>query len=94
MKRKEKLILIDGVFSGDDANEILMNIFTTKIAFHEVKNFGSQERNGKEDKSSLKRMTDLKKERDKLKLIIAEAKANNKRLTIKSEINIVLSDHK
>ena len=44
MKKNETFNLIDGVFSVDEAREILMNIFSTKIQFHEMKNLSSEER--------------------------------------------------
>jgi len=92
MNNKQSLLLIDGHFSTEESNEILMNIFSTKIQFHEVKNFSSQERFGKKDEISIKRIPELKNEIKKLQEIIAEARLNNKKLIINSEINISISD--
>ena len=39
MNKTENLNLIEGNFSIEEAKEILMNIFLTKIHFHEMKNF-------------------------------------------------------
>ena len=49
MNKIEKLNLIEGNFSGEEAKEILMNVFLAKIHYHELKNFSSQERFGKDD---------------------------------------------
>ncbi|ULQ54296.1 hypothetical protein [Flavihumibacter fluvii] len=92
MNKAEKLILIKGTFNDEDAKEILMNIFSAKIHFHELKNFSSQERFGKEDETAKKRIPDLKRSIDKIEDKIAEARAKNKKLVITSEINISLSD--
>lgn len=93
MNKIEKLSLIEGNFSCDEAKEILANIFLTKIHFHEKKSFSSQVRFGKEDEIALKRIPDLKNEMDKLFQIILDAKSNNKKLIITSEINISLIDN-
>lgn len=91
MNKIEKLTLIEGTFSDEEAKEILMNIFSTKINFHEVKNFSSIERFGEVDATAQKRIPDLKREVEKLTKILAEARATNKQITINSEINISLS---
>ena len=45
-KTKKAIKLIDGIFSAKDGNEILMNLYASKIAFHQMKNFSSNERFG------------------------------------------------
>lgn len=90
MNKRESLQLIEGTFTDDEANEILMNIFLTKINFHEMKDFSSQERFGKQDEIAMKRIPALKTEIQKLKKILLEAKAQNKKLAVSSEINISL----
>ncbi|MFC2187002.1 hypothetical protein ACFCT7_06745 [Fulvivirgaceae bacterium LMO-SS25] len=91
MNKTEKLTLIEGTFSDEEAKEILMNIFSTKVNFHEVKNFSSIERFGEVDATAQKRIPDLKREVEKLTKILAEARATKKQITINSEINISLS---
>lgn len=92
MSKTEKLTLIEGTFSCEEAKEVLLNIFSTKIQFHVMKNFSSIERLGKEDKNANKRIPKLKKSTEKLLKVIKQAEAKNKKLVITSEINIVLSD--
>jgi hypothetical protein len=92
MNKKEQLNLIEGCFSDEEAKGMLTNIFLTKINFHEMQNFSSQERFGKQDKIAKKRIPELKKETEKLLQIITEAKLKNKKLLITSEINISLTD--
>ncbi|WP_020604161.1 hypothetical protein [Spirosoma spitsbergense] len=92
MNKIEKLNLIEGNFSKEEAREILMSIFSSKINFHRLKNFSSQERYGKQDETAQKRLPELKKEIEKVLQIVSEAKSKNKRLLITSEIVIQLSD--
>ena len=91
MLKNKKLKLIEGKVLHDEAKEILRNIFSAKINFHQMKNFSSQERFGKDDKTAVKKIPILKKELVKLDKILAEAKAKNLNLVITSEINILLS---
>jgi hypothetical protein len=49
MEKAEILTIIEGNYSYDEAKEILMNMFTSKINYHNIKNWSSQERFGKED---------------------------------------------
>lgn len=92
MKNSETLTIIDGNFTYEDAKEILTEIFSSKINFHKIKNWSSQERFGKEDEIAQKRIPALINEMEKLQAILSEAKKYNKQLVISSEINIVLVD--
>jgi dihydroorotase len=88
MNKKEKLTLIEGVFSGADAAEILLNIFRAKLQFHKMKNFSSQERFGKEDLLAQKRIPELNKSIDMINKFIEDNKHNNTKFRIHSEIII------
>ena len=92
MKHSETLTIIDGNFTYEDAKEILTEIFSSKINFHKIKNWSSQEQFGKEDEIAQKRIPALIKKKKKLQAILSEAKKFNKQLVISSEINIVLVD--
>jgi len=92
MKNTEKLIPIDGIFEPDEAAEILLNLLKSKINFHKIKNWSSQERFGKEDEIAQKRIPELQKEVEKLHVVLGQAQAQNKKLAVRSEINITLLD--
>lgn len=92
MNTIEKLTLIEGDFSLNEAKEILTSMFNSKINFHNIQNWSSQERFGKDDETAQKKIPLLRNEIKKLEEIISEAKANNKRLVINSEITISLKD--
>jgi len=67
-----------------------MNIISSKINFHNIKNLSSQERFGKDDAIAQKRIPALRNEIKKLEGILLEAKAKNKQLLVSSAINIAL----
>jgi hypothetical protein len=91
MNNSEKLTLIKGEFKYQEAKEILINLFLAKIHFHEMKNFSSQERFGKDDDISAKRLPELKTEMKKLEEILNEAKATKHHLMVCSELSITFS---
>ena len=93
MNKIEKLKLIEGEFSFNEAREILTSMFNSKINFHNIQNWSSQERYGKDNETAQKKIPLLKNEIEKLEEIILEAKANNKKLVINSEIIISLKDN-
>jgi len=88
MNKKENLTLIEGVFSEADAAEILLNIFRTKLQYHKMKNFSSEERFGKEDSLAQKRIPELNKSIDMINKFIGDNKHNNTKFRIHSEIII------
>lgn len=92
MNKIEKLTLIESEFSFEEAKEILSNMFSSKINFYNIKNWSSQERFGKDDEIAQKRIPALRSEMEKLQAILSEAKINNKKLVVSSEINITLMD--
>ena len=88
MKSTKSLKIIDGNYTFEDAKDILMNMFLSKINFHNIKNWSSQERFGKPDETAKIRVPELRNEMQKLEEILKEAKTKNKKLIIHSEINI------
>ncbi|EIA07940.1 hypothetical protein [Flavobacterium frigoris] len=91
MKNTNELKLIDGQFSPDEAEEILMNIFFSKIHFHQNKNFSSEERFGEKDLAAVKRIPELQKSMDAISKLIVDAKHNNETVKIIAEVKINLS---
>ena len=88
MKNTKEITLMKGEYSSDEAREILFNMFSNKINFHQMKNFSSQERFGKESKTALKRIEQLKKSMLVASKILDKAKKNNETLEILSEVKI------
>ena len=83
-----KVTLIDGTFNVAEAKDILMNMFTMKINFHQQKNISHIERFGTPDDNSKAKVEFLKAEMAKLETIIAEATDKNVSLKVTSAIHI------
>jgi hypothetical protein len=92
MKNTETLTMIEGNFTHDEAKELLMNMFSSKINFHNMKNWSSDERYGKDDEIAQLRIPALRNEIKKLEAILLESQAKNKKLLICSEIKISLQE--
>lgn len=61
MKNTETFTLIDRHFSYDDAEETLLEMFSSKINYHKIKNWSSQERFGKDDEIAQIKIPELKR---------------------------------
>jgi len=80
--KKEPVPLFDGNFDPDEAKELLSSLLNDKIHFHQMKNFSSTERFGKQDQKSLKRIAELKEGNIDLLELISKAESENKILSI------------
>lgn len=88
MKISKTISLIDGHFSSEDAFELLRNLYSSKIQFHQLKNFSSMERFGKEDKIALERIPKLKESLETISTIMKEIAEGDSEIEIKSVVNI------
>ena len=79
MEIKQEFKLIEGEFSQTEAMEVLNNVLSSKIQFHEMKNFSSQVRFGKDDETSLERISQLKQSIEIISKILKEAKSRKRR---------------
>jgi len=66
MNFKESEYLVKGNFKIDEAKEIIYTLFSDKIKFHQQKNFSEEERFGRIDQDSVKRIEELKTSREKI----------------------------
>lgn len=87
---KKTCELINGHFSPEEASEIVHDLFTKKINFHEVKSFSQLIREGAEDQKSAKRIVELKADRKQAKELIDAAAASGKSIKITSTVHIEL----
>lgn len=93
MKKNETLTIIEENFTSDEAKDVIMNLFSSKLNYHQIKNWSSQEKFGKNDEIAQEKIPALKNEMKRFEEILLEAKANNKKLVISSEINIELLEN-
>lgn len=70
MLKSFQLKLIDGVFTGKEARELLLNLYSDKIHFHELKNFSSRERSGTDDARATIRIAELRSCKDLLEQVV------------------------
>ncbi len=90
METNLNLSLINGFYSSEEAKEILMNVFASKIQFHELKNLRSMVTRDCEDEASTLRVTQLKNAVEELNELLKKANDNNLELSIQSSIEISL----
>ncbi|KIA88568.1 hypothetical protein [Kaistella jeonii] len=88
MDHQNTFTLIEGEFLAKESREILFSIYKSKMRFHRMKNFSSQERFGKEDEAALKRIAQLKETLEAISKVIDLAEKEGKILEIKSKISL------
>ena len=88
MVKEEQLELIKGEFSSNDAKEILLQLFSDKIKYHQIRNLGSMERFGEEDKVSAKRLPELKQQVQNILEIFQDGNFPNATFKIQATIHI------
>ena len=94
MKKNHDFKLIEGVFTPQDAKEVLISLYSSKLNFHEMKNFSSNERLGKNDETSTKRIPELKKSILDITEIIENAVKKKRKLILTAVVNIQVTDSK
>ena len=92
MKKKQDFKLIEGEFTPQDAKEVLINLYTSKINFHLMKNFSFSERFGKDDETANKRIPELKNSMAIISAIVEKAIDKQKTLIITATVNIKFAD--
>jgi hypothetical protein len=94
METNLKLSLINGIYSSEEAKEILMNVFASKIQFHELKNLRSIVTNDTEDPSSVLRVRQLRQAIEQFNELLKQAEESNLELSIHSSLEITLHKSK
>lgn len=82
--------LIRGDFLPEEASELINYLIHKKIEFHEVRNFSSQIRFGKDDEASKLRLLELASTQEDIQELVSEASKQRKTLRVRSTINIEL----
>lgn len=84
----KRINLINGNYNCSDAKEILMDLCNKNLNSNKLQNFSSQIRFGKDDDQALQQINTLNKSKSDISEIIEDAKQKNKKLIIKSFIEI------
>ncbi len=88
MKKTENIELIKGTFTPEQAHEILLKLLDSKINFHNLKNWSSNEKFGKPDAYSEQRLKYLKESRKMVETLVSTSLSEGKNMVINSSIEI------
>jgi hypothetical protein len=80
--------LISGEFNTEEAREVLLNLIDSKIKFHTLKNFSAEERFGRKDPSSTKRLAELKELRAEIVRLLENNEGGDFNYRISSSLSI------
>ena len=92
MKKIEKEPLIKGVFTSEEAKEILSNLFESKIYFHQISALGIEERTGINSPFHKKRISELSGSLKNIIKVIRLASKNNLSLKISCDVKIEIKE--
>ncbi|MFN3666554.1 MAG: hypothetical protein ACK4S0_10370 [Sediminibacterium sp.] len=92
MKNTENIVLIKGEFTPAEAKEVLFAILNNKINFHRMKNFSAEERFGKADPSSSKRLLELEQSREMIKDYLSAMEAGGNMVVMESMVQLSAGD--
>lgn len=92
MKETETVNLINGTFSPEEAQELLLELLRSKINFHNIRNWSSKERLGEPDTTSEQKLIYLEEARRNLQMLLAEAIIQQNSVTIIATIELKIED--
>ena len=90
MAKNYNFKLINGTFTASESAKILFDLISSKIQFHNIENFSSQERFGKDASHSQKRIHALRKVQGSLKKIFDAAEKKDLQLKIEGAVKIIV----
>ena len=80
--------LVEGEFNPNEAMNILMSLFNSKIDYHQLDSFSNHIRHGADPSFSKNRIKVLSQSIDSIKEIVKEANSTGKKLKIEGTIQI------
>lgn len=92
MNRNESLTLLKGLFTAEEAREVLISLFQAKINYHEARNFSSQVRSGCDDRIAAERLPELRKSLLRIRELVAQAEGSNRKMVVTSTVNIEFAE--
>ena len=92
IEKTESIKFINGTFKPSEATEILMGVFRNKINLHNLRNWSSEERFGKPEPDSIKRIAELREAQALLERLIKKAEKEAKELVIESTFLVSLTN--
>lgn len=92
VKDHQELELIKGEFSAEDARDILLQLFTDKINYHQARNLSSLERFGKKNDISVRRLPELKQQIQKINDLFLNSDLSRATIKIQATVNIEITE--
>ena len=80
--------LVEGEFEPNEARNILMSLFNSKIDYHQLDSFSNQIRHGEDISFAKNRIQALSQSVDRIKEIVQEANLTGRKLKIDGNIRI------
>ncbi|QLG45656.1 hypothetical protein [Costertonia aggregata] len=92
-KTKQKIQLVDGVFSPSEASDVILSLINEKINFHKLQRLSWCEGSATADtKYPDDRIKELEKEKEIVKEFISAVRHEGKKLKIDGILNITLEE--
>jgi hypothetical protein len=88
-----KLTLINGAFTVEESQKIILDVVASKIQFHEKKKLSALIKNQRLDSYSDERIKNLKRSTDQVKSQLSELSEGSE-ITIQCDINIKINHPK
>jgi len=88
-----KLTLINGTFTVEESQKIILDVVASKIQFHEKKKLSALIKNQRLDSYSDERIKNLKRSMDQVKSQLSELSEGSE-ITIQCDINIKINHPK
>ena len=88
MKDSNQFTLVKGSFSAAEAKEVLLNLVESKLRFHSIKNFSTQELQGVNCPVAAARMPELRNTRNEMLALLNEYDADLYEYKIRSVIEV------
>ncbi len=89
MNNSKTIDLVKGSFATADAREIVLTLLSTKMKFHNLRNFSCEERFGESDPVAMQKLEYLRQAREEAELFFSEAIAKGKTITLESTLTMV-----
>ena len=90
---KQEIQLVKGLFTPSEASDVVLSLIDEKINFHKIQRLQIWEGNHFCETDQLDdRIAELNKEKDRMRAILAKARANGSQLEINGILDITLAN--
>lgn len=86
--RQREIELINGIYTPEEAQEVVTHVLLKKINFHEMRDLSQQIRFGLKDENSKVRIEELKASLEAFRKLTKEATLSGKSVKLESKISV------